>query len=333
MIGLVDQYFCRALADAARNVPGVEYVAVAHLGTEDEYLRQIAGFTKEEYAERYGVRLYEDPEEMLRAERLQGVLITTEHARSPEAVEVAARHGVHAFVAKPMATTLAGADRIVQAVRRHKTIVTTGTTGRLEPRLAAACRQVRAGAVGRLLTVRTMHQHGNIAAFKPGHWYYNPAHGGPELSLGWYVVDLLRWVVGARVRRVYAEYENFVSPESPFMDNGKLLLRFDNGVIASADIHFSVRWQYPNWELELMGDAGTIHVRQSFDEGMLFTGAGASSIYRSTTNPLNDEVAQWIAACRKGAEPALTVEDARETLRVCLAAAESARTHQPVTLD
>ena len=336
MIGLIDPYFSCALADAVRAVRGAEYVAVAHLGVDDGYLRSIAGFTKTEYAERYGVRLYAGPDEMIRAEALDAVLIATEHRRSVEAVEAAAARGLHAYVAKPMATDLAAADRIVEAVRRSGVIATTGPTGRLNPLIRAAVGRVRSGQIGRVLSAHVMHQHGSISAFRPGHWYYDPANGGPELSLGWYVVDLLRWIVGSNVARVYAEFDNFNTQGSPFMDNGKLMLRFANGVMASADIYFSVRWPYPNWELEVMGTDGAVHVRPSLDEAMLFRAGEATSIYRQNHNPLFEEVARWIEACeacQKGTDPWVTVEDARETLRVCLAAITSARTHQPVWLD
>src|SRR5690606_16667105 len=98
-------------------------------------------------------------------------------------------------------------------------------------------------------------------------------------------------------------------------------------------IYFSVRWPYPNWELEVMGTDGAVHVRPSLDEAMLFRAGEATSIYRQNHNPLFEEVARWIEACQRGTNPWVTVEDARETLRACLAALTCAGTQQPVWLN
>ncbi len=89
--------------------------------------------------------------------------------------------------------------------------------------------------------------------------------GGPELSLGWYVIDVLLDFMGQSATSVYADYDNYTSPGSPFMDCGKMVLRLKNGAMASWDMYFCHRIPYPTWELEVAGPKGVIRVQAAGD--------------------------------------------------------------------
>lgn len=309
LFGLVDHYWCRALPESIRGVEGVSFVGVAALGTADTYLTEIAGFTRAEFGQRFSVPVYDAPEDLVREQRPDAVFIATEHSRAVELVEVAARHRLHAYIAKPMASKPADLDRIVAAVRGAGIIATSGNTARFHPMLRAAWERVRAGDIGRLMSVHVMHQHGSIDDFRPAHWYRREGEGGPELSLAWYVVDLLTWFAQAPVKRVFAEYGNFASPDSPFMDEGKILLRFADGVMATADVHFAARWRSPTWGLEVVGDAGMIRVCEPYADGMRFAPEGvASFVHPVVPGLLNAEVREWVRACRAQRDPEVTIE-------------------------
>ena len=65
------------------------------------------------------------------------------------------------------------------------------------------------------------------------------------------------------------------------MDNGKIILRFENRVMGSIDIYFSVNgFQFPCYEIELVGTTGGIRTQPSIYEGTLFTSAGVSNFYQ-----------------------------------------------------
>ena len=53
--------------------------------------------------------------------------------------------------------------------------------------------------------------------------------GGPELSLGWYGIDSAFHLMEDKVKTVYAQYGNFTSPDSPFMDCGRIEMRMAQG--------------------------------------------------------------------------------------------------------
>jgi predicted dehydrogenase len=333
IVGLNARHWPGAFARCAGQTGGVELRAAADLGRSADELRTTLGTDAPTFAERFGLRIYRDPAEMIAQERLEAVFVCSEHTAQADLIEIVCRSGAHVYVAKPMATTLADADRIVRAVQEAGTIATTGMTERFDGALREAHRLLRSGAIGEPLMVRALHQHGSIKTFGPDDWYWRPEQGGPELSLIWYVADVLRWFVDAPVARVYAEYENFASPGSPFMDNGKAIFRFVNRVIGSFDVYFAVEgFRFPSWEIEVVGTRGALRTQQSSYEGMLFAAEGPKSFYRSQSDLLLAEVQAWLACCREGKRPDVTVEHARDVLEIALACRRSSTRHEPVEL-
>jgi len=333
IVGLGSRHWPGAFARCARQTGGVDLRAAADLGRSSDELRATLGMDAPAFAERFGVRVYSDPAEMIAAEGLEAVFVCAEHTAQADLVEIACRGGAHVYVAKPMATTLADADRIVRAVREAGVVATTGMTERFDGALREAHRLLRSGAIGETLMVRALHQHGSIKAFGPDDWYRDPEQGGPELSLIWYVADVLRWFVDAPVARVYAEYDNFASPGSPFMDNGKAIFRFANRVLGSFDVYFAVEgFRFPSWEIEIVGTRGALRTQQSGYEGTLFAADGPRSFHRGQSDLLLAEVQAWLACCREGKPPDVTVEQAREVLEIALACRRSSARREPVEL-
>ena len=75
------------------------------------------------------------------------------------------------YIAKPMATTLEAADRIVKAVRNHNLhnlIAISGTTERFDGGIREAYQRFKSGTIGELISIRALHQHGNISGFPKG---------------------------------------------------------------------------------------------------------------------------------------------------------------------
>jgi len=333
IVGLQSVYWPDAFANCLKVIPGVELSACADLGYDSELVKISLGRTPEEYAARHDMKLYHDPVEMIEAEKLQAVCICAKHTEIVDWVELVAPTGVNIYMAKPMATTLEAADRIVKAVRANGVIATSGTTERFDGGIREAYQRFKSGAIGDLISIRALHQHGNISGFPEGDWYWDEAQGGPELSLMWYAGDVVRWFAGSEVVRVYAEYDNYLSENSPFMDNGKIILRFENGVMGSIDICFSVKgWRFPSYEVELVGTEGAIRTQQSVYEGTVFTKDGVTNFYRIQNNNLLDEMRHWVQCCMDRNDPQLTIEDARSVIELCLACRQSARTHSPITL-
>ena len=335
--GLATMYWPVALAQNLSELPDAGLRAVCAMGADDDEIMKTARTTRRDYADRFGVQVYDDLEEMIEAEKLDTVAICTRHSKHAEHVERAAAKGVNIYICKPMATTLEDADRIVEAGRRHGVPIAVGPGGRFDPHHVVARHVAESGRIGDPFSIRISHNHGTIAAFGPDDWYREKKEGGPELSLGWYVIDVLRGLVPRRVARVYAEYHNFASPDSPFMDQGKIVLRFVNDTVASCDMHFSNRFAFPTWDLEVAGTAGALRThsgtpQDGVPEALLWTADGVEVLDVPEGNCWSADTEAWVAAFNQHRTPPIDAEEGRLITMISLACRESAEQHRVVAL-
>jgi len=143
-------------------LPGAEVVAVADcfLPRCHEAAKQIPG------GDRW--RKYQHYQEMLEKEKLDAVFVeTTTHARVLTCIH-ALQAGCDVYAEKPQSLTIAEGRVLVQAVRKYKRILQTGSQQRSMPINRHASRLVREGAIGKVHTVITCNfQGGKIWKGKP----------------------------------------------------------------------------------------------------------------------------------------------------------------------
>jgi myo-inositol 2-dehydrogenase/D-chiro-inositol 1-dehydrogenase len=336
IVGLASLYWPVALAKNLAKLPQARLLAAADLGESAEQIRATLGCTGEEFASQFGVRVYRQIDEMIRAERLDTVAICSRHSLHAQHVEQAAACGADIYLCKTMATTSDDCGRIVQAGRRHGVRIAVGPGGRFQPQHVLARRLVDDARIGRPIAVRISHNHGTLDVFAPADWYRDAEEGGPELSLGWYVVDVLRGILPQPVRRVYAEYGNFATPLSPFMDQGKVVLRFADGAIGSCDLYFSNRFRFPTWDLEVIGTEGAIRTHAGGDDGLpqalLWTAKGVEQLEVPAGDNWTADTAAWVGAFAAGQNPPIDAAEGQLITEISLACRESARRGQPVAV-
>jgi predicted dehydrogenase len=326
--GIAALYWPLAIAGGISGRRDARLVAFSTLGVPDTEIERHLGMRPAEYAKRFGAVPYRDLDGMMGAERLDAVALCTRHSEHARWVERLAPYGADIFVAKTFATTAADADRIRAAGRAHGVRIAVGPSARFLSWFAAVKQALDAGRIGTPFALRISHHHGTLDVFRRGDFYRDPREGGPELSLGWYLVDLVMHLFGEPVSRVAAEYGTYTTPDSPFMDCGKLTLRMAGGAMASCDMYFCNRFAFPAWEMEMTGDAGALLVRQSCGakpdtKVILLSRGGRREL------PLPVRVPHWelfwIDEFRTRREPSLSADYAAEVTRVCLAAREAAR--------
>jgi hypothetical protein len=91
--------------------------------------------------------------------------------------------------------------------------------------------------------------------------------------------------------------------------------------------------QIRDTELLATADLGrSLRTQQSGYEGVLFGEAGPRSFYRNQNDALLAEVQAWVACCREGKEPEVTVEHAQHVVEVAVACRRSHEQRRPVHL-
>lgn len=267
---------------------------------------------------------YADPLALIADPNVDAVAISSPATTHAELVVAAARAGKHVFCEKPMALTLADADRAIQAADDAGVALQVGFNRRFDPDFLAAHDAIVAGSIGTPQMLRSLTRDPGISAdvaarVKP--WtIFN------ETLI--HDFDTLCWLnPGARVVEVYAQADALVHPQyaaSGYLDTSIVQLRFDNGAFATAEASFQALYGY-DVRGEVFGSEGVVLAgRAPEDAGKLNTELFATAY----ASQFEDFAARVLA----GSTPSVTGHDARIALEIALAAAESVRTGAPVAL-
>ena len=175
-------YIGRVHLEASRKVPGVQVPAVASLQSE--------GFQDA----LPGLRIYPSYHELLRDDRLDGVIICLPTDLHEEATVEAAEHGRHILCEKPMGLDAASARRMLQAAQAHGRILMVAQVLRFWPHYARIKELIAAGEIGSLRSVIAY----RLSTYPSwSNWFRDPAKsGGCLLDLQVHDVDFIHGILG-----------------------------------------------------------------------------------------------------------------------------------------
>lgn len=143
-------------------------------------------------------------DELCASPNVDAVYIATPTPLHAEHAILAARHGKHLIVEKPLAVTLEEADRLIAAVEHHGVRLVVGHSQSFEPPIRTMRALVRGGELGRVRMI-------NSWCFTD--WLYRPrrpdeldetAGGGVVYRQGAHQLDVIRLIGGGLVRSVRA---------------------------------------------------------------------------------------------------------------------------------
>lgn len=300
---------------------------IGWVGLADERNPQIA----EELASRLGIAFVPSASELLK--RVDAVVITSANAEHRPMALAAAQAGVHALVEKPIATNVADAQAMINAFSQSGLVLATAFPCPFSPAFRALEARASAGELGTLLAINSTNR-GSM----PGGFFIEVERsgGGAVIDHTVHVADLLRRLTHSEPVRVYAEVGHGMYHQE-WDDSGLLTIEMANGTVATLDCSWSRPRSYPTWgdvNLKVVGTQGTA-------EAALFSQHIVH--YPHETTP-----ARWLSwgadldalmiddllrAIRDGRPPASTGVDGLRALQVALAAYESGKLGQPVTIE
>jgi len=161
-----------------------------------------------EYREKFGADIFTtaDYRELLARPDVDAVFVTTPDYLHEEQAIAALSAGKHVYLEKPMAITLAGCDRILQAARDHRRRLYLGHNMRHMTFVLKMKELIDAGAIGEVKVAWCRHfiSYGGDAYFKD--WHAERRLGtGLLLQKGAQDIDVLHWLCGGYTRRVVAQ--------------------------------------------------------------------------------------------------------------------------------
>jgi predicted dehydrogenase len=341
IVGLHNHYHAYPFADyLRRGLDGLRLVSVA-----DER----ADLAKEFAAEYCAGDWTADYEALITRPDVDAVIVTSYTAAHAEHVEIAAAHGKHVLLDKPIAATLADADRIVEAGK--SVTVMMAYLLRYLPVYRRVYQAVQDGAVGELVSgiYSIRFPVGAITdspqTSDPG-WYADPMRsgGGGFLDHGVHFTDFFRWMFRSDPVRVSAQIGTLTYPQLTVEDYGIATYTLASGAIVTVES----TWHAADYfgpltspdHASLSGTRGEIELHyqkspqieiQGLDEpwaGRQYLDLVGEERYEAC---YRDLLLAFRDTVRDGTRAVPDARDGRQALEMVLAAYESARTGQHVT--
>ena len=206
---------------------------------------------------RHKIDRYGSPDELLARPDIHAVVITAETSWHAKLVELAAAAGKKIILQKPIALTLAEADRIVAAIVRHDVPFTLAWQMRVDPHNVQARELLASGQFGRVYMMRRRH------CLNTQDWpnFEKAWHVQPELNRDIFAddaahpADFIYWLLG-RPASVMAELGTLRNPKIA-NDNAIAVFRFADGTFAELSCSFAAPAAGEN-TLEIVAERGVI---------------------------------------------------------------------------
>lgn len=199
----------------------VEFVAVC----------TVSGLTSRTPAERYGAQYAtSDAQELINDERINSVVITTRHDQHADLVAAAIRAGKAVFCEKPLASTPAGLESVIDALRSASVTprLLTGFNRRFSP-LARATRDfISRGSSPQSILYRV-----NAGPVQPDNWVIDPVSGGGRIvGEVCHFIDFACFLTGSMPARVYAEHVAATNERVTDRESVSVTVTFADGSVA-----------------------------------------------------------------------------------------------------
>jgi UDP-N-acetylglucosamine 3-dehydrogenase len=315
-------------ARVLREMRDVELVGVADSNLDAAC--QVAGF--------HATRGYGSLEELLEKEKPEAVTIAVPTENHHAAVMEALAAGCHVMVEKPIAATLAEADELVAAAMSAGRVLAVGHIERYNPAVLELKRRLDEGQLGRAY---------QFDAQRLGPFPQRIRDVGVVIDLATHDLDLMRFLTGSEIVRVYAETRRKVHTTREDMVSG--LLRLADGSVGLLQIN----WLTPTKirQMTVTGERGMFRAdyltqdlyfyenaeatAHNWEQITMLRGVSEGSMVKYVVHkrePLQSELEAFIKAVGGDPSGIVSGEDGSEALRLALALVESGDDGRVVTV-
>jgi UDP-N-acetylglucosamine 3-dehydrogenase len=272
-------------------------------------------------ARRFGIKPYGDYRAMLESERPDAVVVAVPTNMHRDTSLAAIEHGAHVLVEKPIAFKVEDGQEMIRAARDAGLLLSVGHIERYNPAVVDLYRRLKAGDLGRVFQIHAR----RLGPFPP-----RVRDVGVVIDLATHDVDIMRYLTGSEVTRVFAETARRIHTDHEDLVSG--LLRFEDNSIGVLDIN----WLTPTKIRELMvtGEKGMFlvnyltqdlyfyennYVRTDWDAISRITGVSEGDMLRlriDKVEPLKVELVRFVRAVRGEDVQVVSGEDGLAALRI-----------------
>jgi myo-inositol 2-dehydrogenase / D-chiro-inositol 1-dehydrogenase len=312
---------------------GAGYIGGVHAGilARDERVEILAVHdlaieSAERLVKSWGARVAKNAAEVI--ESCDAVYITTPNTKHRDVAIAAAEAGKHVFCEKPMATSLADAQAVLDAATKSRVVFQVGHNRRFAPVYAK---------LKQMLTEshppHSAHVKMNRGELLQPEWVGDPnITGGFLYETTIHMFDMMRFLFG-EVEMLQAVGS---SHEYSEIDDFSVLLKFANGMHATFASSADASWLFPFERVEVFSHHETLVTREM--ESLVYTeGLDGRHIEHSMHHLAKEE--KWgylqedksfIDSMISGSPPAVTVFDGLKSVELVEGCYRSVKTTEPI---
>ncbi len=337
-------------AQLAAGHPAVRFIAVA-----DQDAKKAAALAQKVGAAQHST----DNDAIIGHPEVNAVIVSTSEGEHLAPILKALELGKPVLVEKPIALTLAEADRVISAIEKSGTSVHVGYSRRYKERYLIAKEQILQGRIGTLTggAARVF----NSRSQALGMLKRNP-HATPVVDALTYYVDLMNWFhEGNKPVEVYARGQKGVLRDAGYghvEDISYAILTYSDGAVMNLGISYALPEKYPALghaaRVEVVGTEGVMILDDDHTDQLMYTEKGIPHVYLPdhTVNmvflqsgtpgdwalgefwgPIANETRAWLDHLAMDRPCSLAKpREARLNLEVTLAIEHSMATGRPVAL-
>lgn len=205
----------------------------------------------EELAKKYGGKAFSSYEELLADPTIEAVSVCAANHAHAEISIAALKAGKHVLCEKPMAISLEECEAMVAAAKESGKYLMIGQNQRLAKAHSKAKELIEQGAIGKVLTFRTIFGHGGPETWSvdPGKnvWFFDKTKAamGAMADLGIHKTDMIQYVLGTKIVKTQAVLTTLDKRDATggligVDDNAICIYQMENGVIGT----MTASWTY-----------------------------------------------------------------------------------------
>lgn len=289
-------------------------------------------------------------DDVLENTAIDAVYLAVPHdLHAPQAIR-AAQAGKHVLVEKPIATSIAEADEMIETCQREDVALGVFLHRSFSETQERARKLLNEGLIGEIVGAEIeimvdkddSYWEGGYTGRVETDWRKKKERsGGGVLSInGTHNIDALRQLTGLECERVYAEYDTFAT-DVEVEDFISATLRYDNGAIGTIHASSIAQRDPPDAKLRadrVYGTEGTLLVSNPIRlRTTRSTEYGEAGEWTEVDVPVNNSdsdplIGDFVDAVRSGREPRISGVDGLKALEVIEGAYRSGKRQQMVEL-
>ncbi len=297
------------------------------------------------FAAQYRAEAYTDYRRLLDRADVDIVSICTPSGLHADMAVAALQAGKHVVLEKPMALSLADADRVIRAAAQGARKLCVVLQNRYNPPMQELKQVVDSGRLGRLLLGNA-----TVRWYRPQEYYEDEWHGtwamdgGALMNQSIHHIDALQWLLGAP-ESVFA-YTATLAHRMEAEDTGVAVIRFRSGALGLIEGSTITYPENLEGSVAVFGERGSLKVGgtalnrkviwkiegelEHEKEWLTRDQLDPASVYGTSHGAV---IGDMIAAVSDDRPPRTDGYEARKSVALVLAVYEAARNGTPVAID